>query len=109
MEVLVCMLLQQKNKCPTGPVENPVLCFPTHVYKDVPDPLHAKTAVKEVENFKEVSESYPSSSIQKHLDSDVVTTVFRCYQMTYIREMAIKVSKTEMFSSAARWERLLVN
>ncbi|KAI3990036.1 hypothetical protein MKX01_013522 [Papaver californicum] len=68
---------KMKKESPDGTVDKPVLYMATHVYKNIPDDLlHLKyIAAKEVEKVREIYERDPISSKQKHLDSDIVTSI----------------------------------
>ncbi|XP_026418208.1 uncharacterized protein LOC113313629 isoform X2 [Papaver somniferum] len=85
-----------KKENPDGKMDRPVLYLATHVYMDIPDdPLHPKhVPAKKVEEVRELYERDPSSSTQKHLDSDAVSSVFGRDGKGYVRGMGGEVSKT---------------
>ncbi|KAI3943032.1 hypothetical protein MKW92_000042, partial [Papaver armeniacum] len=111
---------QMKKENLDGKVDRPVLYMATHVYKDIPDdPLHPKhVAAKKVEEVREIYERDPNSSTQKHLDSDVVSSVggneiyhdivFGRDGKGYVRGMGGEVSKIEIHASAACREQLRI-
>ncbi|KAI3969402.1 hypothetical protein MKX01_019963 [Papaver californicum] len=87
---------RMKKESPDGMVDKPVLYMATHVYRNIPDdPLHPKhIAAKKVEKVREIYECDPNSSTQKHLDSDVVTSVLARDRKGYICGMSGEISKT---------------
>ncbi|KAI3935749.1 hypothetical protein MKX01_032933, partial [Papaver californicum] len=93
--------IRVKKTEPYGTMDRPVLYIATHVYKNIPnDLLHPKhIAAKEVEKVKEIYEHDPNSSTLKHLDYDVVTSVFGRDGKGYVLGIGGDISKTEILAS----------